>query len=309
VRIAALLLGCLALLGAARAEVVDAGAKYPEGPLWHDGRLFVAEMGADAVYVHDKGRKTPYWREDGCGPTSVATYGDGLLVLCHIGAAIVALDARGVEVGRWRSDDDGVRLRDPNDSFADAAGGVYFTDPGVFSLNARPNGAVLYLARDGRLRRVVHDLHYPNGVYVDHAEGALYVDEHMRRRTLRFAITGPGEIGAASVFADINALTQKVGSYREAGPDGLERGPDGDLYVCLYGEGRILRLSPGGTLRASIAVPTPYVTNIAFAPDGSAFVTGSFDNLTPPFPGQVMRLPAATLAGAGPRGQTGNAPR
>ncbi|KAF0187280.1 MAG: SMP-30/gluconolactonase/LRE family protein [Hyphomonadaceae bacterium] len=285
------------LCGAAHAEVFDRSARYPEGPLWREGKLYVAEMGADAVFFHERGEKRVFWRDDGCGPTSIAPYGDGVLVLCHIGRAVVAVSDAGVETRRWRADDAGVRLRDPNDSFADGQGGVYFSDPGVFSIDTRPHGAVLYLGADGSLRRVAENLHYPNGVFVDRQEHALYVDEHMRRRVLKFPIIGGGALGAHSVFADVDALTTRVGDYREAGPDGLERGPDGDFYICLYGEGRVLRLSPQGRLVASISVATPYLTNIAFGPDGYAYLTGSFDNTSPPFPGQVIRLSPTALSG------------
>ncbi len=294
---AAFLFMCgVSLSGIAHAEAFDRDARYPEGPLWLGGKLFVAEMGADAVFVHDRGEKRVFWSNAGCGPTSVAPYGDGVLVLCHIGRAVVAVSHSGVEIRRWRADDSGERLRDPNDSFADDRGGVYFSDPGLFSVDTRPHGSVLYLDAAGSLRRVAENLHYPNGVFVDLREHALYVDEHMRRRVLRYPITEAGALGTQEVFADINALTKRVGDYREAGPDGLERGPDGDLYVCLYGEGRVLRLSPQGQLVASIPVATPYLTNIAFGPDGSAYLTGSFENITPPFPGQVTRLSPAALA-------------
>jgi gluconolactonase len=287
----------LLVCGVARAEVIDRRASYPEGPLWRGGKLYVAEMGADAVFVHERDAKRTFWRDAGCGPTSIAPYGEGVLVLCHLGRAIVAVGNTGVEIRRWRADDHGIRLRNPNDSFADGRGGVYFSDPGAFSIDTRPHGAVLYLGADGSLRRVAENLHYPNGVFVDLKEHALYVDEHMRRRVLKYPIIEGGALGAQGVFADLDALTARVGDYREAGPDGLERGPDGDLYVCLYGEGRVLRLSPQGALVASIAVATPYLTNIAFGPDGSAYLTGSFDNLTPPYPGQVMRLPPSALSG------------
>lgn len=294
--IRASLIAFAALLGVAHAEVIDADAKYPEGPLWHGDKLYVAEMGADAVFTHTHGRKAVFWRNAGCGPTALAPYGEGFLVLCHLGRAVVAVDAAGVEQRRWRADEKGVRLRDPNDASSDGRGGVYFSDPGVFAIDTRPHGAVMHLGADGALRRVADDLHYPNGVFFDRSDNALYVDEHMRRRILRFPVLPDGALGAPEVFADINALTQKVGAYAEAGPDGIERGPDGDLYICLYGEGRILRLSPKGVLVASIRVPTPYLTNITFGPDGAAYLTGAYDNLNAPYPGAVMRLSPAALA-------------
>ena len=290
------LFAALCLLGVAHAEVVDPAASYPEGALWRDGAIYYTEMGADQVAYIVNGAKHVYWREEGCGPTSLARYGAGLLVLCHRGGELVALDASAHVARRWRNDDSDVPLQDPNDSSADGRGGVYISDPGDFSIYARTSGAVLYLAPDGALARVTQGLRYPNGVLVDRAESALYVDEHLNRRVLRYPIRPDGTLGAMRVFADLNRLTRRVGRYPEAGPDGLERGPDGDLYVCLYGEGRIVRLSREGRLVASIPVATPYLTNIAFAPDGSAYITGAFENEVPPLRGQVARIAPAGLS-------------
>jgi gluconolactonase len=293
-RISAIVLA-LALSGVAHAEVVDARALYPEGALWRDGAIHYTEMGADQVARVAHGRKQVVWSERGCGPTSLAPYGGGLLVLCHISAQLVALDAKSAVVRRWLRDDAGLRLQDPNDSSADARGGVYFSDPGLFSVDARTSGAVLYLAPDGRLRRVASNLRYPNGVFVDRTENMLYVDEHLTRRVLRYPILADGGLGEMQVFADLNRIVGRINDYAEAGPDGLERGPDGDLYVCLYGEGRILRLTREGRLAAAIPVPTPFLTNIAFAPDGSAYVTGSYENARPPLRGAVIRLAPEAL--------------
>jgi gluconolactonase len=286
-------LAALALFGVAHAEVIDANADYPEGPLWRDGKIYYTEMGADRVASFADGQKQTVWRERGCGPTSLAHWGAGLLVLCHRAAALVALNASGAVARRWGEDSAGAPLQDPNDSSADGKGGVYISDPGVFSATARVTGAVLYLSADGALRRVAQNLRYPNGVFVD--GDALYVSEHMNRRILRYAIAADGSLGPKQVFADLNVLTHPVGNYAEAGPDGLERGPDGDLYVCLYGEGRIVRLAPDGRLVKSIPVATPYLTNIAFGPDGSAWVTGAFENIVPPLRGQVERVAPARL--------------
>ena len=51
-----LLLAILSLLFAAVAAADDAtiaDASYPEGALWHQGRLYYAEMGRDVVMVSD----------------------------------------------------------------------------------------------------------------------------------------------------------------------------------------------------------------------------------------------------------------
>jgi gluconolactonase len=276
-------------------------ASYPEGPLWQGDKLYYAEMGADRVSVFEDGRRQTFFSQRDCGPTAIAPYDDGFLILCHIGGKIVSVDATGAELREWDRDAAGARLRDPNDCYADGHGGVYFSDPGIFSRDTRPHGAVMHLGADGQLRRVAGPLWYPNGVFVDAARHQLYVDEHMAGRVLRFPINADGTLGEREVFADLTETIRQYQlepTYPEAGPDGLEIGPNGDLYVAIYGEGRILRLSPTGALLGSVRTPGRYVTNISFDHAGGAATTASFENLTPPFPGEVRFFTAAALTQA-----------
>jgi len=281
----------LLFIGAAHAETLDKEAWYPEGPLWSGDTLLYAEMRADRVSRLGHRGKETYWSRRGCGPTSLAPYDSGTLVLCHVGRSLVALGADGKEKRIWTRDSAGREFQDPNDSYADKKGGVYFSDPGLFAAGTPGTGVVYYLASDGSVRRVAQGLRYPNGIYLDERTQTLFVDEHLARRVLRYRIGPDGGLTQRRVFADINALTAKVGDYPEAGPDGLEMGPDGNLYVCLYGEGRVLKLSPDGALLGQLKVRTPYVTNIAFGPDRHAYIVGSFDVSVQPEIGEVMKFP------------------
>lgn len=279
---------------AASGEIIE--AFYPEGPLWQGERLYFAEMGADRVSVFEDGQRRDFFVQPGCGPTALAPYGEGFLVLCHIGARVVAVDAQGHALRTWERDDARHMLRDPNDATADGAGGVYFSDPGQFARTTRPHGYVMHLTADGALTRVAGPLWYPNGVFFDAAEHALYVTEHMSGRILRYPIEANGALGEPLLFVDVDDLnlpSRYDAGYPETGPDGLERGPGGDLFVAIYGEGRILRLSRAGVLVDVIELPTRYLTNIAFSAAGAAATTGTFENLDPPYPGQVLLHPAA----------------
>lgn len=281
---------------------LDRNAAYPEGPLWRDGRLYVAEMGADRVSVFENGAKRTYWSQPGCGPTAIAPYGDGFLILCHLAAEIVAVDANARVRFARDADDAGAPFRDPNDCYEDGVGGVYFSDPGIFSKETRPHGDLVHIDARGHVVRVVHDLWYPNGVYVDRAHGQLYLSETFRRRVLRYPLAADGTLaGEASVFFDVDrdapADQRFTPPYREAGPDGLEMAPDGAMYVAIYGEGRILRIGPNGAYEGEIDEPMRYLTNIAFDPAGDAYTTGAYDNETPPFPGEVRQHALASLPG------------
>lgn len=274
-------------------------ASYPEGPLSDGDKLYFAEMGADRVSVVEDGVARTFFTQRGCGPTAIARYGgDGYVVLCHLGQRVVAISASGKEVRRWDADVAGNALMDPNDASADGRGGVYFSDPGLFSKNTEPHGRVLHLAADGLLRVVADGLWYPNGVFVDEDRRQLYISEHMARRVVRSEIRPDGALGTPATFvrlADAERSDRYETPYEETGPDGLEIGPNGELYVVVYGEGRVLRFTRSGAYRGSLDLPTRYATNITFLADGTAATTGSFTNTKPPFPGEVRFHDAEAL--------------
>jgi gluconolactonase len=265
-------------------------ASYPEGPLYRGSTLYYAEMGADLVTVVDDGERRAFFRQAGCGPTAIAPYGNGYLVLCHLGRRVVSVTADGEELRTWTADADGAELLDPNDASADGTGGVYFSDPGLFSRASDPEGRVMHLTAGGRLEVVADSLWYPNGVFVDVDRERVLVSEHMRGRVLSFAIRPDGSLGHPTTvarLADAERSTRYDTPYAETGFDGLEIGPHGELYVAVYGEGRVVRFGLDGAYRGAIELPTRYTTNVAFAPDGTFVTTGSFDNLEPPFRGEV----------------------
>ncbi len=269
----------LLLDGSMEARPDTIAASYPEGPLSDGDRLYFAEMGADRVSVVEDGAAREFFTQSGCGPTAIAPYGgDGYLVLCHLGGRAVAVSAGGEEMRRWDADVLGNALMDPNDASTDGRGGVYFSDSGVFSKNTEPHGRVLHLTADGLLSVVAEGLWYPNGLYVDEKRGQLYVSEHMAERVVRFEIRPDGALGPSTTFVRLGDAerSERFEAYEETGPDGLELGPNGELYVVVYGEGRVLRFARNGAYRGAIELPTRFATNITFLADGTAVTTGSF---------------------------------
>lgn len=279
----AMILSALTPACAADSMMLDPAASYPEGPLFVGNTLYVAEMGADRVSAYDRGAKNVFFQSNGCGPTAIAPYGQGYVILCHIAGELVVVDKGGKEIKRIGRG----TLRDPNDAYADPMGGVYFSDPGSFSKDFDPEGRLYRLTPEGTLQKLADGLWYPNGVYVDAQEKAVYLSETFRRKVWRFNMAADGALTNKRLFADIDAIAPKTKyRYREAGPDGLERGPDGEMVVSIYGEGRLLRIGRDGKLIGEIKVPTQYETNIAFGAPG-AVVVGAFENSNPPFPGEV----------------------
>jgi gluconolactonase len=292
------LAACLLLLAGAPAlaapvQTIDPDARYPEGPLWRAGKLFYVEYAQSNIKTWDGGHPRVYWHKDGCGANALIPFQDHLLVACYDDNSLVELDASGKQVRVIREDSSGKPFVGPNDFTADGHGGIYFSASGVYDVKAPITGAVLHLSADGRtLTEVANTIHYSNGLTLAKDQQHLLVAEMLAGRVLSFAITADGKLGPRTVWARLQDLappTPHEDAYN--GPDGLKLGPDGCYYIAQNGSGRVLVVDENKHLVRTIDVATPYVTNMAFGPDGAdtVFVTGAFEQWKPPFPGAVYR--------------------
>ena len=279
----------------AATTVMDANAHYPEGPLWHDGKLLYVEYAGPGVRQWDGRQWSDYWTLQGCGPSGLVEFGrNGLLVACYDSNSLVELDEHGRTVRTFTRDRDGKAFTGPNDFAADGNGGVYFSASGVYDVKAPITGAVLHLSADGRtLVELANTIHYSNGLTLSKDRQQLLVAEMLAGRILSFPILPDGSLGARSVWArlqDIIPQTANADAYN--GPDGLKLGPDGNYYIAQNGSGRVLVVDADRKLVRAINVPTPYVTNMGFGGGGRAdplYITGAFDPWKAPYPGAVYR--------------------
>ena len=263
-----------------------APALYPEGPLWVDGRLHVAEMTADrtSTLEHDGLRR--FWGRQGCGPTSVARFTDDLLaVSCHLSGRIVFVDLAGNAV-REVTHVAGHRLRSPNDIHASGDGHLFVSDPGRFENSERSLGNVYHYSESGSEAVTVRDLRYPNGVALLPGGETLLVSEHLGRRVWAFTLDGKRVARERSLFLDTHALFPQGIPDPLSGPDGLRVAEDGTVLVALYGAGRVVALRPGGEMR-SLATPFRYVTSMA-ASGNLLAVVGAYRNDRFPYAGEVV---------------------
>lgn len=271
---------------------INPKALYPEGPLVDGALLYYAEMGGDQVMRWDGAENHLVWSGSGCGPTSVSRAGDGALnVLCHRQEALVRISLAGETLKTIDRDEEGLTFRTPNASVNDGNGGVYFSSSGSFSPSGASEGAVLYLDRSDRLRRVAEGIHYSNGVALSPDGKILYVSEHLSRNLLAFDVAEDGTLSGRKIFVALDDLvgTEAERSW-EVGPDGLAVDRQGNLFVAEYGAGRFLVIDPGGTLLETVAVPEPYITGVALSPDEERiFITAPISRMVP-FNGTVTSM-------------------
>jgi len=140
----------------------------------------------------------------------------------------------------------------------------------------RAGEAVLYrLERDGRVEPMFDGLTTSNGLGWSPDERTMYLADSRPR--IIHAFDFDGDRGTISNGRVLVALAREVGA-----PDGLTVDADGDLWVAIWGAGRVHRYSPDGELRQVLNVPAAQSTSCAFGgPDLQfLFVTTATENWT-----------------------------
>ncbi len=128
-------------------------------------------------------------------------------------------------------------------------------------INDPAAGALYRLDRGGQTELMLDGLTTSNGL-------GWSPDDH----TMYLVDSGPGVIHAFTFDADEGTISNgqvlvevpaDIGS-----PDGLTVDAHGDLWVAIYGGGRIQRYSPAGELREELFAPAEQTTCCAFAGPG-----------------------------------------
>ena len=274
----------------AEPSVVASGA-YPEGLLWHGDRMFFTEMGADRVSVVHGAGTGEFWRDAGCGPTSISSFrSSAFLVNCHLGRHVVEISAEGVTGRRFLKAPNGESFQAPNASVSDGKGGVFFSDSGVFSIGAPASGRVYHLSANGEMTEVIKELKYANGVAFDAISRTLYVSEHLARRIIALQLDTSNRVIRSSVFVDFSQhAATRTFSYALSGPDGIALHP-GFLAVAEYGEGRVHLFDRMGKHFNTLKVAMTFVDTVTWDGAENLYAGGAFSNTRFPYEGQVVRF-------------------
>ena len=121
-------------------------------------------------------------------------------------------------------------------------------------------GAVYQYSKDGILRKVIDDLHFPNGIAVSPDNSRLAIGDCTASRMV-YAIfaTGPtlGNPGAKPDPLHLTFQTVRAGTYLPGTgcPDGLHYDVKGNLWIAAGGLGGILQVDPRGIILGFVPIP------------------------------------------------------
>jgi len=274
-------------------------AIYPEGVEWIRGSLYFAEMYAERVMVLSDGKLKAFWKGENCGPTSISSFGDGVLVTCHLSDSLLMLDMNGLPLRRFVADKNGIPFNNPNDSYPDRQGGVYFTASGDFSLNAKHTGKVLYLDAANQIHVCAESMQYANGIVFDSSKSRILISEHLGKKITSFQVRAPCDFIEEKELSTTKQWETQFSfntTYALSGPDGLTLDKEGNLVVAYYGAGALIVLDSLHRPRSYVKTPFQYVTNVSISPDQEYMaVSGSYINDEPPYTGEILVLKRSHL--------------
>lgn len=295
-RVAAGLTAWIATLPAHSAgfQVLNADAHYPEGPVWHQGKLYYVEYDRNTITVWDGKSNRIFASQKGCGQSAVVpTVRGDFITTCYDNGTIGRMSADGSQLPAYDHDREGNKFVGPNDFAPDDHGGIYFTTSGTPGpvIDAK----VFYIAADGTITLAAADLHNANGLAVSKDGGTLYVVETEENRLLQLRI-GPGaRLSERRIFLNLDDLTHHVGHIY---PDGVKIDSRGRLYIGQNPRdshaplaGSIFVVDAAGKLLKTISLPSPGVPNLAFSPDEKTLYVTALDELDKaPFRGKIYAV-------------------
>jgi sugar lactone lactonase YvrE len=146
-----------------------------------------------------------------------------------------------------------------NDAACDPQGRFW---AGTKANDNRAGGGALYrLDQDGHTELMLDGLTISNGVAWSPDGETMYLADTIPRVIHAFSFDG--DEGAISEGRVLVAVTGEG-----VGPDGLTVDAGGDVWVAIFGGGRVERYSPDGELLEELHVPAKETTSCAFAGQG-----------------------------------------
>ena len=226
-------------------EIFLEGLKFPEGPRWHDNKLWFSDMNARKVMTVDlKGNaETIIEMED--SPSGLGWLPDGtLLIVSMEDQRLLRLTPDGIkEVADLSS----LATDRCNDMVVDKKGRAYVGNFGFNYQNERFKPAeIILVTPEGDAQIVADKLAFPNGTVITPDDKTLIVAETFASKLTAFDILDDGLLEGRRVWANLKSLT----------PDGICLDAEGGIWVASPGRGKVFRVLEGGEVTHEVKVST-----------------------------------------------------
>lgn len=241
-----------------------------EGPAYdrRGNLLFVDIYGGRVLRLSPDCTLTTVYTDSTLRPAGIAIHKDGRIFVAGVGdftvGRVVALNPDGSNPQTIVPASAGYV---PDDLVFDAKGGFYFTDfKGTATI---PAGGVHYVSPDFKtITPIFPDMCAANGVALSEDGKVLWATEFAAGRLHRAELNDEGRIGRSGSSVPYHFVGRA--------PDSMRTDADGNAYVAMTHQGRVLAFSPYGIPIGQILLPGRE-ENHFLRSTSLAFVPGSRD--------------------------------
>lgn len=242
------------------------GLRFPEGPRWHEGRLWFSDMHDHKVMAVGLDGRAETIVEVPQQPSGLGWTRDGqLLVVSMLDRRLLRLDGgRLVEV----ADLSRLAACHCNDMVVDAAGRAYIGNFG-FDLHVEGfefrHAELILVEPDGRARVVADELSFPNGTVITPDGKTLIVGESFSARFAAFDIQPDGSLTNRREWAKCETGT----------PDGICLDAEGAVWYASPVSNECVRIAAGGRVLDRVPVTNQAYCCMLGGPDRRTLFIGT----------------------------------
>ena len=245
-------------------RVLTEGLRFPEGPAFDvHGNLWCVEQEGEGLFCRHIDGTTRRLHTGGRPNALVCEQGD--LWFCDSGQnAVRRLNITTETIETVISHISGQPLNMPNDLVFDNNQNLIVTCPGPPDVGQQ--GYVIAFSPNGSIDVIADGLLYPNGVaFYPDQQTLLIAETHQQRIWGGYWDADALSWEAIHVWADV--IDAPPGTPIP-GPDGITTGPNGHLYVAVFGAGIIRVFSRDGVFVRDIKLPGQNPSNCVYDPTG-----------------------------------------
>ncbi|MGB5910248.1 MAG: SMP-30/gluconolactonase/LRE family protein [Promethearchaeia archaeon] len=227
-------------------EILLEGLIFPEGPRWHDNKLWFSDLEDHKVITVDLEGNTETILER---PNRVSGLGwlpdNRLLVVSMEDCHLLRLDPDGVRV---HADLSKLATFYLNDMVVDKKGRAYVGYMGFdFYGEKKPEfipAEIILVEPTGDSKIVADNMAFPNGTVITPDDKTLIVGETFAARLTSFDILEDGTLTNRRLWANLKSVA----------PDGISLDKEGGIWVAAPGRHRVVRVLEGGKITHIVKV-------------------------------------------------------
>lgn len=260
-------------------ETLVEGLGFPEGPRWHDNKLWFSDFRSCLVSTVDLDGRLEAVAEIEDQPSGLGWLPDGsLLVVSMIDRRLMRLKDGRLEVF---ADLSHLASAPCNDMVVDAKGNAYIGNFGSAFGGKEYRLAELILVKpDGSARVVASEMAFPNGSVITPDGQTLIVGETYAARLTAFRIEDDGSLSNRRIWAafdDLGLVSDRTRFMDRVLPDGICLDEEGGVWVASPNNRReVVRVLEGGRITDRITVKTfPYACMLGGSDRKTLFILTS----------------------------------